>query len=266
MQVINMLFRQTEQILATQLKAPCDDLGRGEPTKPDAASDGYSTMDFTNPADEADSVFGEVLATADELRRKKLQEFLAVAEAERKLPQKTATKDQDDKLPVLRKELEVIVDAEFGASKRERTLIARQKAALLQEITWLESEEQIQRSPKSTKGSSRGLFSSLILNTTLQTNKLRLVDLTNDLRQLPPPITAREAALIRKVERKREKEACQNMQPEVCHAVFSCDDPTSLIINRHQREHSLPPRESPKNAKQKKWSSTTIWTAKINSF
>jgi hypothetical protein len=143
-----------KEIQAAQLKAPCDALDRGVPTKSDHGCD---IIENSNQADQGDSVFGEVSATAEELRTKKLQAFLA--ETDKKQPPSSTTGEKDDRLLVLRKELEVIINAEFGASKRERSLIARQKAALLREITWLENENLIQSSPKSTKGSTKGLYS-----------------------------------------------------------------------------------------------------------
>jgi hypothetical protein len=149
-----------KECLNAQLKIPTDTTERknASPSRSSLLTlkQGNSKLsDSTCQNDDIDSVFGEELFPAGDQRCEKLRRL--VAERESEVTALSLTRG-DDQLGTLRAELSVVVDAEFGASARERPLIARQKEALLREITWLETQEQVQKSPESVKGSSRGIF------------------------------------------------------------------------------------------------------------
>ena len=107
--------------------------------------------------EKADSVFGEALLSLEEIRNEKLERL--VAESKRKEARNSKVKDRNERLDELRAELGTVVDAELGASTRERYLATRQKVALREEIAWLEAGQRIRISPRSTRGHSRGMFS-----------------------------------------------------------------------------------------------------------
>lgn len=149
-----------KECLSAQLKCPTDTTERNNssPSKPSVLAPKQGSIKPNNSAchsNDIDSVFGDELFPTEDPKSEKLKELVAEREIKVTAP---SPKHGDGQLETLRRELSIIVDAEFGANARERPLIARQKEALLREITWLETQQQVQKSPESVKGSSRGML------------------------------------------------------------------------------------------------------------
>jgi hypothetical protein len=155
-----------KQIRSIQLKPPHDTSERSitSPSSPLTKAPNRNEDDIFRSSErqchEIGGVFGELLPPSKGLRSGKLAMLMADTECLRS--QSSALQTGDHKLLALRGELGMVVDAEQGASTRERALIARQKAALLQEITCLEHKQQAQKSPESVKGSTRSPSSHLL--------------------------------------------------------------------------------------------------------
>ncbi|KAG9236180.1 hypothetical protein BJ875DRAFT_457206 [Amylocarpus encephaloides] len=190
-----------KEVLSQQIKHPSDTRTRHSRKSPATplAEENFDGLNDDDPelyrakSDDADSLFGDGVTADEEQRKLEVEQFLAKDEAQRKKARQNKVRKDDTKVTGFKDELRILIIAELEAGDREKALIQRQKGALIQEIRFLEAEEQNQKFHK------RGLSKA---------------ELQAEVDALPPPITGKERRHIAKA-RKRAEEVMFNPPEEV---------------------------------------------------
>lgn len=97
-------------------------------------------VDASSAIYDDDSLFGEPVFTREELLEKRLKELLSEPRTPSLTSSRVPPSAADLDLEALKVELRMLMAHEEGEGERERVLGRRQRAALIEEITRLESE------------------------------------------------------------------------------------------------------------------------------